>query len=421
MKILLVNTFYYPAFDGGAEISVKLLAEGIYKDGHQAYVLTTGLINKIYRVNGVIVISIKQKNIFNSYARENKALWLKLIWHLIDSCNFFYHFKVTNILKRIKPTLVHTNNIQGFSPFLWFTIKAQNIPLIHSMRDYYMLCFKCNMFNAENKKNCQKLCGVCKITHTIKKNFFSYPDHFIGISRFIINTYKSYVNINKSTSIIYNAINANVNRANKPLTKKLHFGFIGRVAEDKGVGYLADELAKLSKHQKSEMKITFAGKGDPDIIELIKQKLKGIECHFLGLIKPEVFYSQIDVLLVPALWNEPFGRIVIESLSYSVPVCQSDRGGLKEIFNPQNSWIFSPVESELFNLISNILNNVEQVLEKKSRCANELDRFSFQNYIKNHLVLYDQLTSHKPEDSKAGDLPALLINNELLNGEEIGY
>lgn len=409
MKVLLVNTFYYPAFDGGAEISVKLLAEGIYKNGHQAYVLTTGLTNKVYRVDGVIVISIKQKNIFNSYARGNKALWLKLIWHLIDSCNFFYYFKVTTLLKKIKPTLVHTNNIQGFSPFLWFIIKAQKIQLIHSMRDYYMLCFKCNMFNAEIKENCQKLCGVCKITHTIKRTFFRYPDYFVGISQFILNKYKSYFNIDKSTSVIYNSISTNATPVSKISSKKLHFGFIGRVAEDKGVGYLADELAKLSKHQKSEMKITFAGKGEPHFIQLIKQKLKGIECKFLGVTKPEVFYSQIDILLVPALWHEPFGRIVIESLSYSVPVCQSDRGGLKELFNPQNSWIFSPVEGELFNLISNILNNVEQIWEKKSRCANELERFSFQNYINNHLELYDQLTSHKPENSKAGNLPALLI------------
>ncbi|GGH18174.1 glycosyltransferase [Mucilaginibacter phyllosphaerae] len=414
MKVLLVNTFYYPAFDGGAEISVKLLAEGIYNNGHKAYVLTTGLTNRVYRVNGVIVISIKQKNIFNSYARDNKPLPFKLIWHLIDSCNIFYHFKVIALIKKIKPALVHTNNIQGFSPFLWLTIKSQKIPLIHSMRDYYMLCFKCNMFNGDNKANCEGLCGICKVTHTIKKNFFKYPDHFIGISQFILNKYKAYVNISKSTSVIYNAVNNHIARVDKIQAKKLHFGFIGRIARDKGVEYLVDELAKLSKHQKTEFKITFAGKGDPEFLQQIKKKLQGIECRFLGVVSPEVFYGQIDVLLVPALWNEPFGRIVIESLSYSVPVCQSDRGGLKELYNPQNSWMFSPKDGELFNLLSNILNNVDQVWQKKSKCADGLEKFSHENYINNHLEVYRQLTSNKPESSKAGDLPALLTKMDYL-------
>ena len=67
MRILIINTYYYPAFVGGAEISVKLLAEGMVKAGNSVFVLTTGLEEKVYRVNGVIVICLKQKNIFNSY------------------------------------------------------------------------------------------------------------------------------------------------------------------------------------------------------------------------------------------------------------------------------------------------------------------------------------------------------------------
>ena len=34
MRILFVNTFYYPNMEGGAEQSVKLLAEGLAKAGH---------------------------------------------------------------------------------------------------------------------------------------------------------------------------------------------------------------------------------------------------------------------------------------------------------------------------------------------------------------------------------------------------
>lgn len=413
MKILITNTYYFPAFDGGAEISVKLLAEGILAAGHQVYVLTTGAVTKVYRVNGVIVISLKQKNIFNSYNKGKVPLFLKMVWHIIDSCNFFYYFKISAILKKIKPHIVHTNNIQGFSPFLWLTVKSQNIPLVHSMRDYYMLCFKCNMFNSE-QKNCEQLCTACKVTHAIKRKFLNYPDFFIAISHHILNKYQRYVPIpDKRSSVIYNAVASDVRPKPRVMTDKLRFGFIGRVAKDKGVEFLVNELAGLNGMQKAAFTITFAGKGEDGFIQKLKQKLTGIEYEFLGVATPAEFYNSIDVLLVPALWDEPFGRIVIESLSYGVPVCQSDRGGLNELYDPASSWLFKPEAGELSALIVYILNNKDQVAQKKLQCAGQIDRFSAKHYISKHIDLYTTIaTNNKPEYSKAGGAPALLIKTD---------
>ena len=401
MRVLIINTYYYPAFVGGAEISVKLLAEGMAKAGNSVFVLTTGVANKVYRVNGVIVICLKQKNIFNSY-RESKNIpqFLKVFWHLIDSCNPFYHFKVSNILKRIRPALAHTNNIQGFSPFLWLTIKSQKIPLIHSVRDYYLLCHKCNLYN--NDKNCESLCLPCSVTHTIKKGFFKYPDHIVGISNYILNKYSTYLPISKlSSNIIYNATESNDFEPVKSEAIKLRFGYMGRIAKDKGVEYLVNELTKLDQQLKGSFKIIFAGKGEAGFIEQLTHKLDNIEFEFLGVIKPYDFYNNIDVLLIPALWNEPFGRIVIESLSYSVPVCQSDRGGLKELFNPANSWIYSPEEGELSVLVTHILNNRNEVLEKKEHCRQQAGKFSSEQYIANYLKLYHQFVAIEPKINKA--------------------
>lgn len=42
MKILLVNTYYYPEIYGGAEYSVKKLAEELKQQGHTVKVLCTG-------------------------------------------------------------------------------------------------------------------------------------------------------------------------------------------------------------------------------------------------------------------------------------------------------------------------------------------------------------------------------------------
>jgi glycosyltransferase involved in cell wall biosynthesis len=407
MRILLTNSFYYPSFVGGAEISVQLLAEGLKRTGNEVYVLTTGPHNRVYRVNGVIVISCKQKNIFSTYnGTAGVHGFFKVIWHLIDSFNMAYHFKISAILKKVRPSLVHTNTIQGFSPFIWLTIKASKIPLVHTMRDYYLLCHKCSMFN--NSKNCDTLCLPCKVTHGFKKTLVKYPDHYVGISNYILSRHKVFFEIPEFNShIIYNAAQTGSNTDEKAPADKLHFGYIGRIAQDKGVEYLVNELLKLSTPQKKKMKIVFAGKGEPEFINQLKNKLEGIDFEFLGVVKPAEFYKKIDILIVPALWNEPFGRTVIESLSFGIPVCQTDRGGLKEIYDPDSSWMYSPKEGNLSILIDHILENEIEINEKRKHCLKRSEQFSEAQYIQSHLKLYHQIIAHQPKEYQSKSYSAL--------------
>ncbi|TSD67727.1 glycosyltransferase [Inquilinus sp. KBS0705] len=410
MKVLLSNSYYYPAFVGGAELSVKLLAEGLVNAGHQVYVLTTGLQDELYRVNGVTVISIKQQNIYNGYNAARKSPVAKIFWHLFDSFNLLYHFKISAILKRIQPDIAHTNSIQGFSPMLWFTIKAAKIPLVHSMRDYYILCHKCNMYNG---KNCERICAACETTSVVKRNFLSLPDRLIAISEFILDKYTAFVpEVGKKAQVIYNAVAA-VNY--KPTVYNrdeavITFGYIGRLEMDKGVDYMADELAALSPEQKKRVKLLLAGKGSEPFIQQLKQKLTGINYEFLGVVKPENFYQQVDVLLVPALWNEPFGRIVIEALSYSVPVCQSDRGGLKELYDPSSSWLFSPESGHLTSMVKHIIDNRSEIVTKRQNCAGQLNKFSVENYIDKHTQLYNAVITKLPSSATSHVADGLSVN-----------
>jgi len=270
MTVLIINTFYYPKFTGGAEISVQLLAEGLLKEGKKVFVLTTGSANRVYRVNGVVVIALKQRNIYSNYFGTTKPQLLKMVWHFIDSANIFYHFKISSLLKKIKPDLVHTNNIQGFSPFIWHTIKIHKINLVHTTRDYYLLCHKCNLYN--NNKDCESLCLPCKVTHNIKKRFTAYPDRFVGISNYILQKHKQYLQISGQNKVIYNAVSLQEKPASSQVGANITFGYIGRIVKDKGVEYLADELSKLSPELKLSFKIVFAGDGDTDFINRLKRQ-----------------------------------------------------------------------------------------------------------------------------------------------------
>src|SRR5690606_6660201 len=103
MKIVLFNTFYYPKLVGGAEISVQLLAEELVRNGHQVYVFTIGKKEEIARINGVIVIRLTSKNISSVYDSRKHGFFATTVWLMLDSMNPLYHFKLSYLLKRIRP------------------------------------------------------------------------------------------------------------------------------------------------------------------------------------------------------------------------------------------------------------------------------------------------------------------------------
>jgi hypothetical protein len=78
-----------------------------------------------------------------------------------------------------------------------------------------------------------------------------------------------------------------------------------------------------------------------------------------------------------------------------VTVCQSDRGGLKELYSPNSSWIFSPLKGNLTEKLNYILSHQDELIQKKMNCVSEIGKFSVKKYIDKHLALYDIVTAKK--------------------------
>lgn len=388
-----MNTFYYPKLIGGAEVSVQLLAEGLKEQKHEVFVITLGAKDEVVKLNGVVIIRLKERNIFSPYSGIKRNLIQKIIWFFIDSGNPFYNSKLGKILKRIKPDIIHTNNIQGFSPHIWKTFKNMGFPVVHTMRDYYLLCHRCNMHN--KLANCETLCTPCAFTHYIKKRYMDYPDVFVGISKFIVNKHRIFGDFSKMkhAKVVYNAVDMPKSTLIKAANEKVVFGFMGRIAEDKGVSYLVEQLRIVHAKFPDSFSLVLAGKGDDLYLNIIKEKLDGIICHFVGVVSPTEFYKQIDVSIVPSIWEEPFGRVAIESLAHSVPVCMSSKGGLPEIFNGECAWLFNPENDELSEILLEIIDNRELIEQKGKLSKKHVVRFNNENNITNYLRLYSQVTN----------------------------
>ena len=119
-------------------------------------------------------------------------------------------------------------------------------------------------------------------------------------------------------------------------------GYFARVAPEKGLQQLAEAYVRLRQRTSSSpMRLEVAGylaHANRDYLDRVRQTLEranlGTEFHYRGELDRAgklAFLRQLDVLSVPATYDEPKGMFLLEAMASGVPVVQPRRGGFIEI------------------------------------------------------------------------------------------
>ncbi|WP_407260217.1 glycosyltransferase [Klebsiella quasipneumoniae] len=140
MKILIFNTLYFPYRVGGAELSVQILAESLAVNGHEVTIMTLhekDEVEKEYE-NKVEIIRLPLLNRYWVTSTQQSSI-KKILWHVQDIYNCRMKKAVSQALINKKFDLVHTNNLCGFSVAVWDWAKSNDIPIVHTARDYYLM------------------------------------------------------------------------------------------------------------------------------------------------------------------------------------------------------------------------------------------------------------------------------------------
>ncbi|MGM0440776.1 MAG: glycosyltransferase family 4 protein [Chlamydiota bacterium] len=400
MKILLFNTLYYPDKKGGAEKSVQLLAESLAQIGYQPVIVCTSEKNETEFINGVKVHRIKIKNFYSPVKAKEKKTITRFFWHLLDIVNIFNKKKIVKILKNELPDVVHTNCLSGISVLVWKLAKQEGIKVVHTLRDYYLLCPNSMMF--KKNANCKKQCLLCRSFSVYKKKYSQFVDSVVGVSSYILNLHvkKGYFVNSSLKHVIANGVDSEhsiaLSQKNSLVqSNKVVFGFVGTLAPHKGIEYLLDAFINLNL---DKCYLYIYGKGYNAIYErLLINKYSCINICFKGFASHDVIYSTIDALVVPSLWHEPFGRIVPEANSYGIPVIASDKGGLSElILEEENGFIFkTDVKGDLEDKLSRLVSNPRLITNMYYKALNNSSTFRQQVITKKYMNLYKRLTLNK--------------------------
>ena len=389
MNIMIVNSLYAPNATGGAERSVKILAETLVNYGHQVTVVCLGKEPSNDVVNGVHVYYLKLSNAHWPFG-EKHNLVKRAIWHTLDIHNEIMGRAVGEIILREKPDVIHTNNVTGFSVAVWSEATKLNVPIVHTIRDYYLLCVKSSMYSTNN--NCKHQCLLCRIVTQRMRAATRHVKHVVGISRHMIQQHQSF-NVFTETpySVIYNS-NMSVQGAGQEIKEgPLRLGYIGRLESAKGLDLLIDTY--ISSPVISGVDLLIAGDGDHAYIKKINSKIFGTRARIVGEVDSCEFLSKIDVLVVPSLWNEPFGRVIIEAYSHGVPVIASKRGGIMEnVIEGRTGYIFDPDDpSTLRSLLEKFVEQPKLVRRMAQDCLDKSRDFLPEHAAEEYIEIYARM------------------------------
>jgi glycosyltransferase involved in cell wall biosynthesis len=398
MNVVIVSSLYEPLAHGGAERVAQSVAETLAGQGHGVQVITLSRGDRAESalVNGVRVHYVPLRNLYWPFPVSRAALPMKLAWHARDSHNPAMARAVGALLDGMRADVVNTHNIAGFSAVVWQAVARRGLPLVHTLHDHYLLCPYSTMYR--NGENCGRQCLACRVATVPRRAMAEHVDSVIGVSRFILDRHLDRGLFARArAAVVYNGYRAVEVPSGAPMRGRaglLRIGFMGSLVPNKGVDRLVGAFLSLPPGA-AELRI--AGAGDARYAAMLKARTEGRgDIFWLGVVRPEAYLPELDVLVVPSLCHESLPRVVVEALSYGVPVIAARRGGIPEMFRGNCGWLYDPEETERLLVILKQILAHPGVLEPMRVAARAAAReFSCEAMADGYLAAYRDAISRR--------------------------
>jgi glycosyltransferase involved in cell wall biosynthesis len=332
MKILHLSSVYAPHAVGGAEKVVEVLAEGAAALGHQVSV--TSVVPERTapsRRHGVELRPLAHRN---PLWIQDAARYPGPVRNLNKIATLFNAFTAADfarVIDTVRPDIVHTHSMVELTPWMWRAARSRGAVLVHTLHDYDLLCIRAALFM--HGQRCEKPHRACSAFSQVKRRHHGHIDHVVGVSQAILQTHLEhglFAHLAPAQRhVIWNPVRSPAAAA-RPVAsphKPFTFGFLGRLVPEKGIEVLLRACRDLGA---GGWQLKLAGRAPGDDAPL-RAALQGLPAQRVGFVDPASFLRDIDVLVVPSLWREPFGLTVVEAYAAGVPVIGADIGGIGEI------------------------------------------------------------------------------------------
>lgn len=392
MKIIEYTLGIVPYRRGGLPRYSTDLSDELAKE-NDVYVLYPGRI-KLLNSKSVSVHIRKTSHKFNLVEMMN-PLPVSLGLGIHSAASFMASRNVTKLIKFIKevnPDVIHFHTLMGFPMGALKEIKELGIKPVFTTHDFYGFCPKMLEDNARIKlksRKCSYDCMLCKDGPTDKKLFIMQSRIYeilknTSLVKKIRRNQKSVLNKEQVDEDFLDGEEVSARYNLRIYYQEMYnlideFHYNSTVARDYIMRFLPDAKGKVVNithsglkdnrkakkyHINDKMKIAYIGpydekKGFYSLIKCLKSVRKeytNFQVYFYGDVGYHGFfknswvhnrgvqsekdmlkaYKNIDLLIVPSLWHEPFGFVALEATLEGIPVLVSNNVGAKDILSNEN-------------------------------------------------------------------------------------
>lgn len=338
MRILLACAAYPPQGKGGGPIASESIARALHARGHAVDVVTVADEATHEIRDGIGIRTLQPFNVYWDYWKPNPLL-KKLAWHVLENGNPRALLGMRRAISDVRPDIVVTISAENINVATWLAARSLGIPTVHALQSYFLLCWRGSMFRGGT--NCRRQCVSCRWSSVGKRMMSHLVDGVVAESQHMLDRHAEAGYFAKARQkVIPAAIDWPVRNAPRPRGETIKVGYIGVVTPNKGVETLARAAARLGEG--APFRYVIAGDGPPEYVARVAATFPNVRAQFLGWTDPATFYTEIDVLVVPSLWGEPFGRVCIEAFTHGVAVIVARSGALPEIIQDGVSGLTFP-------------------------------------------------------------------------------
>ena len=334
MNIGIIAPYYFPNVKGGGEISLKILSEALVEKGYNVVVVTfDGKEKKEEVISSVRIVR------YSGVAEIAQPLTLLP--------------QVLLVLKRFEQEvdLFHMYNMSTIPGAGLYKLLGGRKPVVATLNSYIGFCpigsalcivknKACNLTNRikclNSRKNAPKILSFpYAVIYPILTSLSKKIDAYIAPSTAVkyVYTCQGYAADRIEVVPYFVPKISIVNKCSDP--KIFNILYVGKLDVHKGVDILIQAFSYVAKCHKSTNLIIV---GDGPEFERYKKLVSNLgicsKVYFAGKVSISQtwkYYSIADVFVHPAIWFEPFGRTILEALSFQLPLIVSNVGAPPEI------------------------------------------------------------------------------------------
>lgn len=343
MKIWVQSFNFHPHEIGGAERSARDVATGLAARGYEVEILLSDG-SKPYpeQVDGLRLHIVDGLPLGRSPLWKDRSFSQRMAWNLRSEIDPVLFYRLHDALTRARPDCVVINNPAGHGSALVLACRLAGVPYLPVIRDYGWFC----AFGVRHRKGrtCERDCRPCQAFSVVRRRLLRRRP-CVAISEYVAEMVAKSVP-SADIRIIHNSIPERFLSTPLPVraaSDRLTFGYIGRIHPTKGVKELIEGWTASGIYRDGH-RLMLAG--DNQGLDF-PADAAGMNIDYQGPQDAIEFLDRLDVLLVPALWAEAFGRSVIEGLARGLYVIGSANGTIPKLIPHDRGEILRAVTPEV--------------------------------------------------------------------------